>query len=114
MKHYGTGTIGASQFSEPIEIVVKSGAVDAYNVKTDTYSVLFNLRAQYNPQTVINKFTADKMAVINRVLFRVRKDPGILPEHYVQYRMEKYRVAGIQKVGQGRGAFVEIVAEKIT
>lgn len=114
MKSYAVRTIKAGQFSEVIEIQTKSATTDSYNMPIESYSTAFTLRAQYNPQTVVTKFTADKESVINRALFRVRRDPGIVPSQVVLYRNEKYGIKGIQKVGRGAGAFVEIITEKIT
>lgn len=113
MKSYAVKTIKAGQFSEVIEIQTRSATVDGYNVPVESFATTFTLRAQYVPQTVISKFTANKEAVINRALFRIRRDPGISPVHFVRYRNQMYGIKGVQKIGRGVGTFVEIIAEKV-
>ena len=107
-------TLKAADYRAVIQILTNPATVDDYNVPLTSYTVEWNLRAAYVPQTVVSKFTQGETSTIDRTLFRIRRDPGINNGHVLKYNNEFYTIKGIQKIGLGvEQPYSEIMTEKI-
>jgi len=114
MKRGRPTTLRSADYRAVIQILNKTATVDEYNVPLTSYTVAWNLRAAYVPQTVVSKFTQGETSAIDRTLFRIRRDPGINNGHVLKFNNEFYTIKGIQKIGLGvEQPYSEIIAEKI-